>query len=101
MSEYLDGVHDNTSEVYQVAEDLHDLAVAFNRTGNETVARKLSLLSAKLYSASRRINTVVSQELNRSVQQAQENSANLVRGVLAGIELGQNEDGVGDVSDTD
>ena len=99
MSEYLDNIHGNADVIYQVAEELHYLAQAFHRTGNGTVAQKLSLQSARLHAARRGITNAVSEELNRSVKQAEESSQNVLKAVLVGVELGQNEDGVGDVSD--
>lgn len=99
MSDYLDGIHDNTDVIYQVAEELHYLAVAFNRTGNDTVAQKLSLQSARLHAAQKGITAAVSKELTRQVKGAEETSHAMLRATLAGVELGKTEAGVGDVSD--
>ena len=101
MSEYLDGVHDNADIIYQVAEELHYLAVAFKRTGNDAMAEKLSLQSARLHRAQKGITNAVSKELTRQVKGAEETSHAMLRATLAGVELGKTKDGVGDVSDSD
>ena len=89
MSEYLDAIHEADQELYLTSTALRYLGGAFYQTGNETVGLKLSQLADRIDAANAQIRGAVSQELNRSVQQAQENSATLVQGVMAGIELGQ------------
>lgn len=101
MSEYLDRVHAADNVFRGLAMELVSLANAFRMTGNSTMSSQLFNMASELSDAADQVNKAVAKELNDSVRQAQENSANLVKSALAGIELGQNEDGVGDVSDTD
>lgn len=101
MSEYLDKIHKADDTFTAVAREMVYLANAFRVTGNSTMSARLFHMADELREAAEQVNKAVAKELNESVRQAHENSANLVRSALAGMKLGKNEDGVGDVSDTD
>ena len=101
MSEYLDEINEADQELFVVTEQLRYLSNAFYQTGNDAIGFKLSRAADKIEEANKKIRGAVAKELNRSIKQAEESSVNVFKGVMAGIELGQNEDGVGDVSDTD
>lgn len=101
MSEYLDKLHAADVTFTDVSREMVYLANAFRVTGNTTMSSRLFNMADDLRRAADQVNKAVAKELNESVRQAQESSTNLFKAALAGIALGQNEDGVGDVSDTD
>lgn len=84
----LDAVHDNVSTVDAVCHGLEHLAAAFRRTGNHDVADELFGYIEPLMQSARQVRASYCIDLNGQVQQSQEASFNLLRGVLAGIDIG-------------
>ena len=84
----LDAVHDNRKTVDAVCDGLDHLASAFRRTGNHDVADELFDYIEPLMQSARQVAASYSIDLNGQVRQSQESSFNLLRGVLAGIEIG-------------
>lgn len=88
----LDAVHDNVTMVEAVTDGIYRLASAFRRTGNHDVADELFSYIEPLMTSAKQISASYSIELNDRVRQTQENSTNIIRGVLAGIEIGNKSD---------
>ena len=99
--QYLDRLHNADCELTAVHFGLLELAKAFAITGNRRVSDKLYDMAEAIHNSAKEIRDATSQELTDRVRQAQESSVNVLKGVLAGVELGQNPNGVGDVSDSD
>lgn len=91
MSEYLDEINEADQDLFVVASTLRYLSNSFYQTGNTILGNKMSEYADRIDAANKRIRTAVAKELNRSVAQAQENSATLMKGVMAGIHLGRDE----------
>ena len=99
MSDFLDKTHTERKKLINMANELYDLSNAFWMTGNKMMGTRLKTFADQIYLSSQAIGEAVSKEIDARLKDAQESSVNLVKGVMAGIELGKNKDGVGDVSD--
>ena len=83
MSEYLDAIYENISKIQEIADDLSDLADAFERTGNYEMFRKIIRMAITLNESSLQIRKAVSDELTRELKIAQEASVNVLNAALS------------------
>lgn len=67
------------------------LADAFLATGNFQVAKKLSKIVGDLDRAVGEMRAVFNSQIDTAFKAAQQSSANMLNGVLAGLELGRTE----------
>ncbi len=93
MSEYLDEIYRNLITLRTVARKMNELGDAAWKMGNTRLSDTLADFSSKIEKAERGINNTVTEELNRTVKQAEEASGNMLRATLAGVELGKKEKG--------
>lgn len=80
---YLDTIRKQQEELRLVSCILNNLADAFIMTGNEFMYDKLKYLSDKTFTSQKEIGDAVARELNRSIKQSQQNSKNMIEGILA------------------
>lgn len=68
------------------------LANAFSITGNKEVSKELCEIANGLRKNIEEMRKLFDEELRRSVEVAEQNSANVLNGVLAGIRLKEKDD---------
>lgn len=83
MSQYLNDIHEGCEQVIVVADDLHDLSIAFARTGNEATARKLLLFARELKEAEEEIRQAVSRNVTERLEDSEQATTNMVKAALA------------------
>lgn len=75
MSEYLDVIERETSNIRFNASNLKSLAEAFYRTGNDNVGEQLASYAEDLLYSQKEINNVIGKEINDNLKQAKQSLA--------------------------
>lgn len=83
--EALDKLTDGPHMLLGISNELSDLAGAFNETGNERIASRLSFLVKNLHAARKMIEEGRNEALNHAVRVSEEATGNMVRAALAGV----------------
>lgn len=84
-------ISDQRKVISDVAFELALLGDAFAKTGNLVMAKRLSAFSDTLDGASEQIGVLVLQDIQERYHGAQENSALLLKAVLAGSQLAKKD----------
>lgn len=67
---------------------IDDIAMALSRVGSIMLAEELITISEEILESAKFIRTENSDIINERFNQSQESSANLLKGILGGIQLG-------------
>ena len=87
MSKYLDDMEKYRRQLRDISRKLNTLADASWQMGNDRLSDNLAVMSSTLDDIQRCMNVTVSEELDRTLKQAEEASGNMMQAVLAGIHV--------------
>lgn len=84
-----EAVHDTRDMMRSCVYSLDKMAEAFAITGNDKVATQLSQLAADLETQHKRLIEAYYKSVSDQLRETEQSTFNMVRGVLAGLEIGQ------------
>ena len=79
-----------TKILFKLHYELEDLAIAFKVTGNEIMYKTLILMSSEALNAHSMVINAISESINESYKVSREHSNTILKSVLAGIEIKEN-----------
>ena len=85
-------IYCNTKRITQDAYDLELLSASFFATGNPIVGKKLYAIAQSLIESCENINEASNSESYDRFRTAQKSSANVLRALIGGIEIGKKEE---------
>ena len=89
MSEYIDQIFDNTSEISDIGYTLKRFSGAFYLTGNTEMGEDLKVLSAQLEVAADCINKAVGHESSDRLKEAQAGVGSLLSTIINLDDMGE------------
>jgi hypothetical protein len=87
MNKFLDITHYNFDILQSVAGRLCSISKSFRNIGNDALAQELFILSSDIMIARDAIDKAISNDISRQSQAAIDNSAILLKTVLAGAQI--------------
>ena len=83
-----EAVHETVDSLRDIADQLHSLANAFERTGNSKVAGNLLNLAEALDERSEILSHTWGRHVGEMLQESTQASTNMLKAALAGLEVG-------------
>lgn len=85
--DWLDKLHKSQEKLFNISGTLEMYSGSFFTVGNNKIGRLLYTLSEQLMEIEKDISSAAGQIVSEQLKTAQENSANLLKATLAGIEV--------------